>query len=203
MRREDPENVKSEDDVDCDRCGCKKVEGVHHCGKCNRCVYKMDHHCPWTDNCVGYLTLKPFLLFLFYVTLMTYGTSTYMYMSAWKYEKDHISIMSLIPNAHLHSTMALQFASQEKRKEILKENDDQFKKQQELEKDAGDDIFSAKSMKALYNSLQLFKKDSVLYSLENFHDAVIIIMPIFLGSYTLFLLVSTVYYVKGQTTLVD
>ncbi len=29
----------------------------------------MDHHCPWINNCVGYYTQKPFVLFLMYVLL--------------------------------------------------------------------------------------------------------------------------------------
>lgn len=32
----------------------------------HRCVMKMDHHCPWTGNCVGYRTLPHFIRFLFY-----------------------------------------------------------------------------------------------------------------------------------------
>lgn len=69
--------------MQCDKCGSQKVLGVHHCGKCKRCVYKMDHHCPWTDNCVGYLTLKPFILFLFYVTAMCFFTAGMCYKQAW------------------------------------------------------------------------------------------------------------------------
>jgi len=31
----------------------------------------MDHHCPWTSKCIGYYSLKPFMLFLFYLSLLT------------------------------------------------------------------------------------------------------------------------------------
>lgn len=38
-----------------------------------RCVPKMDHHCPWTSNCVSYSTFPHFIRFLFYaVAGMTY-----------------------------------------------------------------------------------------------------------------------------------
>lgn len=73
---------------------------MHHCGKCNHCVYKMDHHCPWTDNCVGYLTLKPFILFLFYVSLVCFFTTGICYKQAWDLRMQHVSIVQTFIPAH-------------------------------------------------------------------------------------------------------
>jgi hypothetical protein len=54
---------------------CKKCDTilktplVHHCKKCDKCVFLMDHHCMFTNQCVGYGTIKHFYLFVFYLAL--------------------------------------------------------------------------------------------------------------------------------------
>ncbi|XP_063832404.1 palmitoyltransferase ZDHHC15B isoform X1 [Ostrinia nubilalis] len=53
----------------CNRCVLVKPDRAHHCSICSRCVLKMDHHCPWVNNCVCYHNYKFFMLFLGYALL--------------------------------------------------------------------------------------------------------------------------------------
>ncbi|XP_070551437.1 palmitoyltransferase ZDHHC3-like isoform X2 [Ptychodera flava] len=51
----------------CQRCETYRPPRAHHCRICRRCIRKMDHHCPWINNCVGEFNQRYFIQFLFYV----------------------------------------------------------------------------------------------------------------------------------------
>mmetsp|Transcript_17907 Transcript_17907/g.42949 ORF Transcript_17907/g.42949 Transcript_17907/m.42949 type:complete len:304 (-) Transcript_17907:291-1202(-) len=52
----------------CQKCQLPKPPRCHHCRVCNRCVLRMDHHCPWVNNCIGHGNYKAFFLLLIYIT---------------------------------------------------------------------------------------------------------------------------------------
>ncbi|KAI0835093.1 zf-DHHC-domain-containing protein [Hypoxylon sp. FL0890] len=58
----------------CRTCGLLKPARSKHCSVCKRCVHKMDHHCVFINNCVGYGNQHYFILLLLSTAVLTlYG----------------------------------------------------------------------------------------------------------------------------------
>jgi palmitoyltransferase len=73
----------------CDKCQHVKPDRAHHCSVCGLCVLKMDHHCPWVNNCVNFTNYKFFILFLGYALiycLYIAATSLEFFILFWKGE---------------------------------------------------------------------------------------------------------------------
>lgn len=68
----------------CTRCETYRPPRAHHCRICKRCIRRMDHHCPWINNCVGERNQKFFLQFLVYVGVLAIY-SIALVISSWLY----------------------------------------------------------------------------------------------------------------------
>lgn len=60
----------------CGHCDSYKPPNAHHCRVSKRCISRMDHFCPWTNNSIGAQNQKNFLLFLVYTGI----AGAYMYV---------------------------------------------------------------------------------------------------------------------------
>lgn len=68
----------------CGKCETYRPPRAHHCRICRRCIRRMDHHCPWINNCVGENNQKYFLQFLFYVGIAAIHAILIVLLSALK-----------------------------------------------------------------------------------------------------------------------
>ncbi|XP_055375941.1 palmitoyltransferase ZDHHC3 [Condylostylus longicornis] len=68
----------------CTRCETYRPPRAHHCRICKRCIRRMDHHCPWINNCVGERNQKFFLQFLVYVGILSIYSMVLVVVS-WVY----------------------------------------------------------------------------------------------------------------------
>ncbi|KAG7926409.1 hypothetical protein KL925_003459 [Ogataea polymorpha] len=55
----------------CNKCRVWKPDRCHHCSSCEQCILRMDHHCPWFADCIGFKNHKFFVQFLIYTSFYT------------------------------------------------------------------------------------------------------------------------------------
>lgn len=67
----------------CKWCLKYKPDRCHHCRVCNLCILRMDHHCPWVYNCIGFGNHKYFVLLLIYAELNLLLVNITMFDTVW------------------------------------------------------------------------------------------------------------------------
>lgn len=55
----------------CEKCKKQSSIQAHHCSVCKVCIIRMQHHCPWVNNCIGLYNMKSYILFLIYTLLIS------------------------------------------------------------------------------------------------------------------------------------
>jgi palmitoyltransferase ZDHHC3/7/25 len=102
----DKNGYEKDDWTVCTRCETFRPPRAHHCRICKRCIRRMDHHCPWVNNCVGERNQKYFLQFLVYVgSLAVY--SVILIVMSWMEPTDPNMSMADAQAKMLHSVILL------------------------------------------------------------------------------------------------
>ncbi|XKL62015.1 hypothetical protein PGB90_001848 [Kerria lacca] len=99
----------------CFICNHLKPDRCHHCRICGVCVLKMDHHCPWVNNCISYTNYKYFILFLFYAFVFcSYIVITTLpyFLEIWKHSSSghgsiHVLFLFIIAVMFFLSIMSI------------------------------------------------------------------------------------------------
>mmetsp|Transcript_59737 Transcript_59737/g.169927 ORF Transcript_59737/g.169927 Transcript_59737/m.169927 type:complete len:293 (+) Transcript_59737:68-946(+) len=80
----------------CKWCLKYKPDRCHHCRICNMCVLRMDHHCPWVYNCIGFRNHKFFFLLLVYSAIDLLIINCTMFDSVWWSTRTDVSISMML-----------------------------------------------------------------------------------------------------------
>ncbi|KAE8605198.1 hypothetical protein XENTR_v10015019 [Xenopus tropicalis] len=101
----------------CEKCQALKPDRCHHCPICDICVLKLDHHCVFLNNCVGFSNYKFFLQCIMYALLLclfSCAVSLYCSILFWTHRvpdtNSKIPIIGMFVVTALFSLFLLLFA---------------------------------------------------------------------------------------------
>ncbi len=81
-----PAQARVDDFTYCTVCKKPRPPRTHHCKRCDRCVLRMDHHCPWLGNCIGLENMKYYVLLLGYACITLAYTAGLLAADMWTSE---------------------------------------------------------------------------------------------------------------------
>ena len=98
--------------TNCFKCKISKPYRTSHCRRCDTCIVRRDHHCLFTNNCVGYDNFKSFFWFTFFGF---FGTLHFVIRALqWEYEWyygdniiDYSDSYAILFGLHMYSMMGL------------------------------------------------------------------------------------------------
>jgi len=89
----------------CNFCEAHVQEKTKHCGRCNRCTAKFDHHCVWLNNCVGWTNYRAFfklITFAIIFLVQNWAASLFVVLvimpGAWDSSYYILNIIELVIN---------------------------------------------------------------------------------------------------------
>lgn len=82
----------------CTTCSIIRPSRSTHCGDCNNCVERFDHHCPWIGNCAGKRNYKYFYIFLIWLNILTIFIGAFSIIHIAKYIYNRVKNPNKIDN---------------------------------------------------------------------------------------------------------
>lgn len=96
-------------DLFCPFCIVRMPIRAHHCRRCNQCVARFDHHCPWIDGCIGDSNNKYFVPMVGGAAI---GHVIFFFLTWWFLRAQYSSFDSFYSFWNQYSTFSLFWVTQ-------------------------------------------------------------------------------------------